>query len=1679
MDVKPSGRRNTARRTQTAGKSPVAVIGPARLQEWAKYHSQPSELLIRLMSSLSEINEFVNRGSVKAALLKSFVLCLEKVVQAKNHENNFSKLLEVLASSCFYQQHVCGYLQNNNCKLSKQIADTVVKLIRETSRQVPSASHACLDVLTFIQKNYKQLDCDVTALNETIQLFNLSESTQVKKDKHRLKKWKDSQEPPNDIRDISIFPTKRDLDTDFKPFLRANKVCGAYRNKKHYFDVMFRLVREDFIQPLRESIKTYQSKGKSDYEFYENVRITGVDLMNGIEHILQLDRDKVRQVKWDTERRLIFGSLVCISNNKFQTIIYATVSQMDRDELKKGVLRVKFQNCLEDVYKFSSEDRLTMTENPSLFEAYRHVLEGLQEMMERPLPMEKHLVFCDTDLKEPAYLTSTTKYNLSGVMKDGSKSKAQLFRALQPVSWPGTEKMALNSQQHAAVKTALTKELALLQGPPGTGKTYVGLKLMRVLLENIAQRVPGVVGKDEKQIRDPVLVVCYTNHALDQFLEEMLDFCPDGVVRVGGRGDCEALEKFNLTELRQKHKGSNGSKIILQECQKEMSKIGRQIKSLAYRMQAAQLSIQDENLLVHWMKASHRKYFCNAGAKKKVLRQWMNSSDIDFEKQLQNSVERHLINLFLTEKMSLDDKIFKPDSKKIKAYHKTKLYRFWSLQYQDQYGFLPTNTLLGDNVLMPFVGPAVMKVIRKSKMGIKKWLLGKSVKEQLDAIEEIQKDRSKFEARIFDNKEEYSRIRDQRVFGDEEEEQGKKTVKSKRKFTRTLADFPKAKMLGVVIADENDEEEDSDWQTVTKKWSFSQVLRRLRATQPMTVAEENDVEDILQLELEDRYRLYKLWVTRFLNSMNMDMRGKVEKYENALMRKMEVRQIIDGEILKQAKVIGMTTTGAAKHRKLLQDVKPRVVVVEEAAEVLEAHIVTALSEHCQHLILIGDHKQLRPKAEVYQLAKQFGLEVSLFERLVNNDVNCVQLTEQHRMRPEISVYMKHIYPNLIDSASVVDRENVRGVEKNIFFINHNRSEGSVKHSRSKLNDYEARYIMKLADYLIDQGYSAEDITILATYGGQVSLIKELMNNSEDEFLRQIRVSTVDNFQGEQSKIILLSLVRSNTQESVGFLSTDNRVCVALSRAQYGMYVIGNVDLLARHSQLWSKIKQTAKERGEIGETLRLRCQQHRKVSEIKNVSDFKKILEEGCGKKCGGSLNCGHACPEFCHGFSHDNVLCSRPCKRKCPQGHPCLKFCGEECALCCVPQEVESCSPVSFKVESSPIKLSHSRGSASLSSSTQSLSSSAASSDSSNQKKKSKSKQPSVVKTRPETLKEKIPPSCEHFFTGASRSLSISTHSLSSIVTGSKPVTEKKSKPHLKAQQSSATKIPSGSLKDKITLPVKHSPTGKGGSLSSSTHSLSSGATDGDSTDQKSTLLLKHQPVIKVKCPNTCSRGHPCTKKANQPCPPCPRKLKCGHGCRSVPALQQTQGGADSSACTRKCRKVCRNGHKCPGKCHEPCPVNCAKALACGHPCGDSFKKENIGRIKPVPCVKSCTKQCPHGHRCTSTCSTQCPPCHVMTRARFPCDHVLEVRCHEIDREVDKCKRPCEKKCPRGHPCNRRHHKSCPPCSQLTNTLADCGHFVYSFCDESSASCRICSVDDLIDNILSFSLSRPVTRVA
>lgn len=66
----------------------------------------------------------------------------------------------------------------------------------------------------------------------------------------------------------------------------------------------------------------------------------------------------------------------------------------------------------------------------------------------------------------------------------------------------------------------------------------------------------------------------------------------------------------------------------------------------------------------------------------------------------------------------------------------------------------------------------------------------------------------------------------------------------------------------------------------------------------------------------------------------------------------------------------------------------------------------------------------------------------------------------------------------------------------------------------------------------------------------------------------------DNYQGEENDIIILSLVRSNHNKQIGFLKIHNRICVALSRARCGLFILGNMTLLAEVEPMWKEIAKT-------------------------------------------------------------------------------------------------------------------------------------------------------------------------------------------------------------------------------------------------------------------------------------------------------------------------------------------------------------------------------------------------------------------------------------------------------------------------------------------------------------------------
>jgi hypothetical protein len=170
----------------------------------------------------------------------------------------------------------------------------------------------------------------------------------------------------------------------------------------------------------------------------------------------------------------------------------------------------------------------------------------------------------------------------------------------------------------------------------------------------------------------------------------------------------------------------------------------------------------------------------------------------------------------------------------------------------------------------------------------------------------------------------------------------------------------------------------------------------------------------------------------------------------------------------------------------------------------------------QHILTCSFLRQLRPKVNHYLLTVEKGegydLNRSLFERLVLKGFPHKTLTEQHRMRPEISSLIRHLtYPDLVDAASTKGRPHLRGIRDDIVFIDHDHPEDEtsiadqrdMNSTSSKQNSYEVEMVLKILRYLGQQGYGTEKVVILTPYLGQLHKLRDALKNDNDPVLNDL------------------------------------------------------------------------------------------------------------------------------------------------------------------------------------------------------------------------------------------------------------------------------------------------------------------------------------------------------------------------------------------------------------------------------------------------------------------------------------------------------------------------------------------------------------------------------------------------
>ncbi|KAF9433981.1 hypothetical protein BGZ76_008735 [Entomortierella beljakovae] len=1062
-----------------------------------------------------------------------------------------------------------------------------------------------------------------------------------------------------EISNIKLLPTQDEITCTRTPFLPSNGIQDAPHflpsGWKRQLDIHFRLYREDLLDSIRRGLMGFiwalerTNKENEDrllrnkeirkivdnnvsLNVYGNVRFLGINCSKNMSGAIEILFDQPlilagkakaeRTEFWErSKRRFMVGSLVCIarrtvdsvvgddsdseasSNSQDFHMVLGVVAKREIEDLSKDEIFARIHITLANPKDYlmmidkvaAQTSQWFLVESMGGFlEAYRPILKALQNCVPASLPFGKYIAPTAEELEDfesndgitvdpPLYARAPGfQFDLSVLLNgfnceldvNDSKSIKAAEIALQQHS-------TLDNTQAVALVETLCREVAIISGPPGTGKTKIGVDLMRVLLHNRKEMNCG-----------PILCICYTNHALDQFLEHLLDNGISKVVRIGTRSRSTRLADYNIDRLLESKERPYGVRQALRSAHMDWATVSQDVKKL-------EKILSDKNL--HW----------------EYVSPYLATNHYEWWEQI----------AFFTSPIAEENEKGNEE--------------------ESNDGFKKVE---GKNAnLTPY----------------QKWISGHDIEIKISHNEKVSASLDSTTNRNF-----YDSLSETPEEAD---------------ISRNLFDIPNSDRILSELADEN----------------------------------------VWEMSISERRRLQESWQPNVQQSMIEVMGSLLDRIQAINQSKDNAYDDVRRSILRETMVIGMTTNGAAKFQNLVSAVAPKIIICEEAGEVLESHILATLSASTQHLILIGDHKQLRPSIGTYELSsdsargRNFNLDLSLFERLVTDTLNpfpLSHLTVQRRMRPEISSLIRNtLYPRLEDGENVNWYPEVPGMGKNLHFMDHKHPEDTNdEFGMSYANSFEVRMVEALAQHLIKNGYDKPgDIAVLTPYLGQLSKLRDylrkkfvlLIDEREQEELdaadlereheddeskekakvvrvglqKHLTLRTIDNYQGEEAKIVIVSLVRSNVKDdgtrsgrpSIGFLKSPNRTNVLLSRAQHGMYIIGNANLMDHQKNgMWPEILSELRSQECVSFGFPIVCKNHPGVTNtVYAPEDFNLVAPfGGCTAKCGKSLACGHECPLNCHPDNRDHltVRCTEPCPRthsKCD--HQCTKLCGDKCGTC------------------------------------------------------------------------------------------------------------------------------------------------------------------------------------------------------------------------------------------------------------------------------------------------------------------------------------------------------------------------------------------------------------------------------
>ena len=297
------------------------------------------------------------------------------------------------------------------------------------------------------------------------------------------------------------------------------------------------------------------------------------------------------------------------------------------------------------------------------------------------------------------------------------------------------------------------------------------------------------------------------------------------------------------------------------------------------------------------------------------------------------------------------------------------------------------------------------------------------------------------------------------------------------------------------------------------------------------------------------------------------------RLHNLRRRAVELEVKIQVEIFESARVVASTLVGS--DNAVLKGRRFTTLYIDEAGQALEAACWIAIRK-ADRVIFAGDHCQLPPTVKSVE-AERAGLSRSLMESVVDKCRSAVELlTVQYRMNEAIMRFSSDwFYGGRLQAAEEVKCRGILDFDLPVEWLDTSEMDFSEKYvsatggrvnpdeGESMLDSLEA-YIKRIGEKRVED--ENLDFAVISPYKAQVSWLRR--NAKKRNVLRRLKgkiaINTIDGFQGQERDVVFISLVRSNDDGKIGFLSDLRRMNVAMTRARMKLVIIGSAATLTRH-----------------------------------------------------------------------------------------------------------------------------------------------------------------------------------------------------------------------------------------------------------------------------------------------------------------------------------------------------------------------------------------------------------------------------------------------------------------------------------------------------------------------------------